>query len=58
MKDVLIILPPIELEPILRTRLYLELGTGMRCIARSPEAALAEREEVLVYQAQLPKEQT
>jgi hypothetical protein len=46
-----IILKPITLGDLWRTRLYMELSPGMRCIGRSPEAVLAEHEEVLRYQA-------
>jgi hypothetical protein len=41
----------LELSPLMRTRLYMELGPGTRCIGRSAEAVLEAREAVMEYEA-------
>lgn len=44
----------IELSPLMRTRLYMELGPGLRCIGRSAEAVLEAREAVMAYELSHP----
>jgi hypothetical protein len=44
----------VELSPGMRTRLYMELGPGLRCIGRSAEAVLEAREDVMQYELSHP----
>ncbi len=44
----------VELSPGMRTRLYMELGPGLRCIGRSAEAVLEAREAVMEYELSHP----
>jgi hypothetical protein len=44
----------IELSPLMRTRLYMELGPGLCCIGRSAEAVLEAREAVMEYELSHP----
>jgi hypothetical protein len=46
----------VELSPGMRTRLYMELGPGLRCIGRSAEAVLEAREAVMAYELAQPRD--
>lgn len=46
----------VELSPGMRTRLYMELGPGLRCIGRSAEAVLEAREAVMAYELSQPRD--
>jgi hypothetical protein len=48
-----IIFKPLDLDPPMRTRLYLDIGPGYRCAARSCEAVLDARVDLEEYLAQV-----
>jgi hypothetical protein len=48
-----IIFKPLNLDPPMRTRLYLDIGPGYRCAARSCEAVLDARVDLEEYLAQV-----
>jgi hypothetical protein len=44
----------IELSPLMRTKLYIELSPGVKCFGRSAEAVLEAREAVMEYELSHP----